>query len=120
MMTQMSKRRSLDLAALFRPAFYKALCDPTRVSILVWLAQQRAPRNVSDIASSSCCNIDLSVVSRHLACLRDAGIIESARRGREVIYRVRTDALVDTLRGLADAIEGCCPITSFEPEADRT
>ncbi len=119
MMTQMSKRRGIDLGALFRPAFYRALCDPTRLSILAWLAQQRVPRNVSEIAGSSCCSIDLSVVSRHLACLRDAGIIESSRRGREVIYRVRTEALVDTLRGLADAIEQCCPKTSFERDREE-
>lgn len=104
----MSKRKLVDLAALFEPSFYRALCEPTRIGILVWLGQQKAPRTVSEIASSGCCQVDLSVVSRHLGVLRDAGILESARRGKEVLYRVRVDALVSTLRGLADALESCC------------
>ena len=58
---------------------------------------------------SACCPVDLSVVSRHLAILRDAGIVESQRRGKEVRYRVRFDVLSQTFRHIADAIDACCP-----------
>lgn len=51
--------------------------------------------------------MDLSVVSRHLALLERAGVLESSRRGREVLYRVRYDALIGAFRHLADTIEVC-------------
>lgn len=54
---------------------------------------------------SCCCPVDISVVSRHLGILRDAGILEARKRGREVYYRVRIDQLTALLRNLADALE---------------
>ena len=116
----MNKRAKQDLGALLDPAFYRALCDPSRIAIMTWLMAQRAPQNVSDVASGSGCGIDLSVVSRHLAILRGAGILESARQGKQVLYRVRTEWLVSTLRRLADAIEICCPATTFSETARPT
>lgn len=47
--------------------------------------------------------------SRHLAILRDAGIVSAERRGKEVYYSICAPSLVETLRSLADAIEACCP-----------
>ena len=71
------------------------------------LAESGEPTTVSEVAT--CCPTDLSVVSRHLAILRDAEILEASRRGREVRYRVRYGELARTLRRLADALESCCP-----------
>ena len=34
--------------------------------------------------------------------------MEAEKRGREVLYTVRYDNVVQTLRQLADAIEACC------------
>ena len=56
-------------------------------------------------ALGGCCAVDLSVVSRHLKVLRDAGVVEARRRGKEVLYKVRASALASLLRGLADALE---------------
>ncbi len=114
--TQMSKRieakskRSAccrSVGKLFEARFFKALCDPGRINLLVKLAQSCGPRTVSDIAG--CCPTDLSVVSRHLAILRDAGILEARKNGKEVYYSVRYSELTATLRTMADAIEACCP-----------
>jgi len=109
--TQTSKGRAAsccsNLTAAFTPRLFKALGDPNRLAILSSLATQRGPRTVSDIAT--CCPIDLSVVSRHLGLLRDAGIVDAEKRGRQVYYRVRYHELAATLRRLADAIEACCP-----------
>lgn len=118
MATQMSKRPGAALLACATklPLFFRALCDPNRVSLLAWLASQRRLCTVSEIAEGGACPVDLSVVSRHLHTLREAGILESERRGREVLYRVRVDALVSTLRGLADALEACCPPTAMKKE----
>lgn len=91
---------------MFAPGFFKALGDPNRISLMAQLATCCGAKTVSDL--SECCPTDLSVVSRHLATLRDAGIVESEKRGREVFYRLRYDQLVLSLRKMADAIEGCC------------
>lgn len=87
------------------PELFKALCDPTRASITACLCKCCRPCKVSEIAE--CCRVDLSVVSRHLAMLERAGVLESSRRGREVLYRVRYDALIGAFRQLADTIEVC-------------
>lgn len=91
---------------------FKALGDPTRVGLLARLAERRQPLTVKETAS--CCPIDLSVVSRHLSILRDAGILGSLKEGREVRYFVRYPELTKMLRGLADAIEACCPFDSCQ------
>jgi ArsR family transcriptional regulator len=51
----------------------------------------------------------LSVVSRHLSQLADAGVLESTKKGRTVFYRVRFADLAAKLRALAKAIDSCCP-----------
>jgi ArsR family transcriptional regulator len=114
-MTQISKQASkrsrptaccacVDEAA--RAGLFKALGDPNRVALLVRLAEIGKPCTVSQAAG--CCPTDISVVSRHLALLRDAGVLEAEKRGREVYYSVRYAELVSTLRRMADAVEGCC------------
>lgn len=102
----MNPPKEPGFSELLSPQFFKALCDPTRLSILGDVAQQDEPTTVSHIAA--CCDIDLSVVSRHLATLRDAGILKAEKRGKEVHYSLRTDDVVGRLRALADALEACC------------
>ena len=92
---------------LLEARFFKALCDPSRIGILVRLAQSCEPQTVSAVAS--CCPTSVSVVSRHLATLREAGILRAEKRGKEVYYSVRYPELASTLRAIADAIEACCP-----------
>ena len=107
-MTQTSNRSCCpDLREVLTPELFKALCDPTRLSILARLAECCGELSVSDVAES--CPIDISVVSRHLAQLKNAGILEAEKRGRTVYYSIRASFLVASLRAIADAIEGCCP-----------
>lgn len=94
------------LTQLLTPSFFKALSDPNRISILGWLAQGRAECTVGEVAEWL--PVDPSVVSRHLAILRDAGLLEASKRGRQVFYRVRITELAGTLRRIADALETCC------------
>lgn len=96
-----------ELSKWLSPRFFKALSDPNRVSILAYLAESGEEQTCSQVALHF--PVDLSVVCRHLATLRDAGILQSKRRGKEVFYRVRTDSLVDLLRNLADSFQACCP-----------
>ena len=106
-MTQTSKQSGCcEMDSLLEPRFFRALCDPSRIALLARLTQCCRPCGVSELAQ--CCTTDLSVVSRHLATLRDAGILSSEKRGKEVFYSVRYDELVKTLRSLADCFEACC------------
>lgn len=96
-----------DMDTLLEARFFKALCDPNRIAILIELAECAAPRTVSQIADGN--PADISVVSRHLAILRDVDILDASRRGREVYYSVRYATLATTLRAMAEAIDACCP-----------
>ena len=106
----MPKRKSTtccrDIGEVLEPRFFKALSDPNRIALLVELAQCCAPCTVSRIAE--CCPVNISVVSRHLALLRDAGILEARKQGKEVYYSVRYSVLAETLRAIADAVDTCC------------
>lgn len=95
------------LGELLSTRFFKALCDPSRLTILTQLATEARPTTVSEAAG--CCPKDLSVVSRHLKTLQEAGILTAERSGREVRYSVRFAEVAKTLRAIADAIEACCP-----------
>jgi ArsR family transcriptional regulator len=92
---------------LLDPELFKALSDPTRLRILACLAKCGRACSVTDIAD--CCSVDFSVVSRHLAILDRAGVVESRKEGRIVYYSVLYKQLAQILHGLANAIEGCCP-----------
>jgi ArsR family transcriptional regulator, arsenate/arsenite/antimonite-responsive transcriptional repressor len=75
-------------------ARFKALADPTRVAIVNRLAA--APEVcVCDLTAS----FDLSqpTISHHLKILRDAGLVESSRRGTWAYYRLVPEA-VESLR----------------------
>lgn len=95
------------LDELFEPDLFKALSDPSRVALLARLAVAGRDATVSELAE--CCPTDLSVVSRHLAVLRSAGVLAAEKRGRKVHYRVRYEKLSRALRAMADAIDACCP-----------
>jgi ArsR family transcriptional regulator len=98
------------LEELLPPRLFKALAAPNRIALLARLATCREGCTVGEAAR--CCAVDLSVVSRHLAQLRDAGVLEATRRGKEVVYAVRAEALARALRALADALSSCaagCP-----------
>ncbi len=117
MMTQVSKhrttspkqaaRRRRPIDGMLDAGLFKALCDPTRVSLLACLAKCGRACGVSEIAA--CCAVDLSVVSRHLSLLRRAGLLDVEKKGRTVLYSVRYGDWAGALRALADSIEACCP-----------
>ncbi len=95
------------LEDLLSPKLFKALSDPRRLTLLVRLAEVGQACTISSIADGA--GVDLSVVSRHLAILRDAGVIQCEKQGKEVRCVVQTRALARVLRDLASALEACCP-----------
>src|SRR2546422_2024694 len=86
------REEAVQVAARFR-----ALADPTRVAIVNRLAQA-AETCVCDLTAV----FDLSqpTISHHLKVLRDAGLVESTRRGTWAYYRV----VPETLAALAGAL----------------
>jgi ArsR family transcriptional regulator len=93
------------LKDLISVKLFKALGDPNRVTILSRLVECCCPSNVSEMAK--CCPVDVSVVSRHLATLKEAGILHAEKKGKEVYYSIRAKELAEALRGIADLIESC-------------
>jgi DNA-binding transcriptional ArsR family regulator len=116
-MVQVSKKRpatpreaarlQLPLDDLLQPELFRALSDPTRLRLLACLAKCARPCSVGEVAQ--CCSVDLSVVSRHLAALEQAGLVEGIKTGRSVHYSVLFQKVTGTLRALADALDNCCP-----------
>lgn len=92
---------------LLDPKLFKALSDPTRVSLVACIAKCARGCSVGEVAG--CCSVDFSVVSRHLALLARSGVLEAKKDGRTVFYSVRYAELCRSLRSLADALEKCRP-----------
>lgn len=102
-------------APLPDPAFFQALADANRLTLVGRLAMARVPLTVGE--ASECCGVHLSGASRHLATLRRAGIVSAERSGREVRYALETRALAKALRDLAALLEGCA--CAAAPRAPR-
>lgn len=99
-----------DLESLLSHQLFKALGDPNRIQLLLLLIDRCRRCSVGELAQ--CLTVDLSVVSRHLAVLRAAGVLRAERHGKEVHYSIQYDFLAETLRGIADAIVACKPTDS--------
>ncbi|MEQ8315996.1 MAG: metalloregulator ArsR/SmtB family transcription factor [Phycisphaerales bacterium] len=100
-------RRRAAVDGLLDPELFKALADPTRVLLLRCLLKCRRGCSVSEVAE--CCDVDFSVVARHLSLLARAGVLEARKEGRTVWYTPRCAYLGETFRALADAIDECAP-----------
>ena len=82
--------------------FFQALADPTRLAILRELA---GSPEVCACDFTTCCDVRQPTVSHHLRVLREAGIIDSERRGTWIYYRL-TPAVADRLRAFAAELSG--------------
>ena len=67
----------------------QAVADPTRLAILRQLA---TCDEVCACDFTACCSVSQPTVSHHLRVLREAGWVESERRGSWVWYRLRPEA----------------------------
>jgi len=85
-----------------RARIMKAMAHPTRLLIVDELAK-RGEECVCKLTEMI--GADMSTVSRHLALLKGAGIIEDEKRGSMVFYRLRTRCVMDFFRCLESVIE---------------
>ena len=77
---------------------FRALADQTRREILRML--RGGPRTSGEIAS----RFDSSwpTISRHLAVLRDAGLVIAERNGQEIYYELNTSVFQDLVQHLME------------------
>jgi ArsR family transcriptional regulator len=73
-------------------ARFKALADPTRVEIVNQLA---AADEVCVCDFVAALDLAQPTVSHHLKVLRDAGLVESSRRGTWAFYRLVPEAVTE-------------------------
>ena len=76
-------------------AQFKALADPTRVAIVNQLS---AADEVCVCNLTAAFELSQPTISHHLKVLREAGLVESTRRGTWAYYRLVPEAL-ESLRG---------------------
>ncbi|MGV9678124.1 Rv2640c family ArsR-like transcriptional regulator [Nocardia sp. NPDC003482] len=81
-----------DAAALEVALRLEAIADPARVKLMsLLLTSPHGEENSGDLATTV--GLSESTVSHHLTQLRNAGLIESERRGMNTLHRPRRDAL---------------------------
>lgn len=88
-MTTVTKRSLRDFRT--QAEIFKALAHPARLLIVDELS--RGERCVCELAALV--GYEMPTVSRHLAQLRHAGIIEGDKRGAQVFYRLRTPCVMN-------------------------
>ena len=106
-----SRQQAIEAAiATFDSTFFKALCEPSRIGVLKRV-MQLGRADISAIAAEL--PQERSVVSRHLQTLLDAGILRTAKEGRQVFYEVDGPAIVSrleaTLLECKRMASHCCP-----------
>lgn len=74
-----------------RAAILKALAHPSRLLIVDELS--RGERCVCDLRELV--GHDMSTVSKHLALLKNAGIVEDDKRGKQVYYRLKVPCVLN-------------------------
>ncbi|NDK56686.1 ArsR/SmtB family transcription factor [Pontibacter fetidus] len=91
----------LDQKKLERAAYVlKSVAHPIRISIID-LLEQRERLTVSEL--QQVLHIEQSLLSHHLTNMRDKGVLDTKREGKNVFYFL-TDA---TITNILDCINGC-------------
>ena len=91
MMTSDTQLRRVELAPAV--ALFRSLADPARLAIVRHLADGQA--RVVDLTAEL--GLAQSTVSKHLACLRDCGLVRARPVGRASVYSLAEPALADLL-----------------------
>lgn len=87
--------------------FFKTVSDPTRIKMF-WLLchSERCVIGLSEMLG-----ISSPAVSHHLRSLRDCGLIDSRREGREVYYKIADNEVSRTMHTMVESImEIACPV----------
>jgi DNA-binding transcriptional ArsR family regulator len=92
---------------------FKALSDPSRRKVLELLRQ--GPKTAGELAD----HFDFAkpTMSAHFAVLKEAGLVEAEKDGKQVIYRLKLSVLEDALLGFAKIFGMRAGAHLGEPEA---
>lgn len=107
----------MDEITVLQAEVLRTLASPRRLEILHVIA--RGPIEVGRLAATI--GASQPNVSQHLAMLRSAGIVEAARDGREVRYRLTDPAVMVACNVMRSVLErrltrlGAMAITASEP-----
>lgn len=74
----------------FQAKVFKVFSDPTRLRILGALREKEC--NVSELIEKL--DLKQSTVSQHLKMLKDCGVVDNWKNGRESIYRIRDKRVI--------------------------
>jgi ArsR family transcriptional regulator len=91
----------------------KVLADTTRLAVLEALMEK--PKYVNELMDLL--HVEQSLLSHHLAQLRDAGLVEARRDGKAVRYQLAPGVSTAT-RGKAIEL-GCCQISFPRKKSKR-
>lgn len=70
---------------------YSALGNPIRSKLIICLSQK--PKNVTELINN--CGLAQSAVSQHLTKLKNSGVVEAKKNGKEVFYSLRYKKAAD-------------------------
>jgi DNA-binding transcriptional ArsR family regulator len=90
----MPKRR-VERAAARAAVLFAALGDPTRLALVEQLSHG-GPASISTLADRQ--SITRQGVTKHLHVLADAGLIDGSRQGREQVWTLNPQRLVEARR----------------------
>ena len=79
---------------------FKALADPTRREILRLL--RKGPKSAGDLADHF--PVSKPTMSSHFAVLRHAGLLESDKQGKTVMYRLKMSVLEEALMEFSQVV----------------
>jgi len=84
-----------------RAKVVKAMAHPARLMMIDELS--RGERCVCDLRALV--GSDMSTVSKHLAVLKKAGIVEDERRGKNIYYRLRVPCVINFFHCIESVLE---------------
>src|SRR5438445_7020203 len=88
--------------AIDRAELMKALADPTRLTILASLWKANAPICICDFTAGL--ELTQPTISHHMAKLKEAGLVDSEKRGIWIYYRLRDKLPTATRKLLSQLI----------------
>ena len=94
------KRPSRHAALKTRANVFAALGDETRLAVLAKLLSGE-PQSISRLTEGT--QLTRQAVSKHLRVLEDAGVVRSARSGRETLFELEARS-IDDARAYLDRI----------------
>jgi ArsR family transcriptional regulator, cadmium/lead-responsive transcriptional repressor len=103
-------------------ALFRSLGDPTRLALVRRLAS--GPARVTDLVEAV--GLAQSTVSKHLACLRECGLVASEPVGRASLFRLTQPALIDVLTCAQTVLEATghavarCPAYGVDGDPPET